>query len=145
MSRPRAAGQIQAAGHGHFPREGEELRDCGHVFSPIRSALEKGPVLVETPVRAAFEAEPCAHGFDDSGHDFLGIDSARDELCHPVLDREPHHGELALGDVSDSAVEKLLLVMLRPADYGMHPARHTVSCDDAMLHVAVLPRPGSLL
>ena len=88
MSRPRAAGQIDAARYGHFLREGEELRNRGCVFPPARGALEKRPVLVETPVRAAFEAEPGAYGFDDSGHDFIGIGGSRNELRHPVLDRQ---------------------------------------------------------
>src|SRR5258708_2903134 len=145
MSRPRAARQIDAARNGHFLRESEEVRNRGHVFPPARSALEKRPVLVETPVRAAFEAKSGANGFDDSGHDFPGIDSACDDLCNPVLDREPHHGELALGDIPDSAVEKPLWVMLRSADYRVHPTGQPVSCDDAVLHIAVLTGLDRLL
>src|SRR6266852_8584755 len=145
MSRPRAAGQIDAARYGHFLREGEELRNRGCVFPPARGALEKRPVLVEIPVRAAFEAESTAYGLDDSRHDFIGIGGSRDKLRHSVLDREPHSGDLALGDVPDSSVEKPLLVISRPANYRVYPAGHTVTCDNAVLHIAVLPRLDSLL
>src|SRR5439155_590809 len=50
MSRPRAAGQIDAARYGHFLREGEELRIRGFVFHPARHTVSCDDAVLHVAV-----------------------------------------------------------------------------------------------